>query len=140
MASTIDVVDVLAGLSIFGDLTKPQLEAVAHTFDEQFFTDGERILRQGIAGSSFYVILEGTAAVVIDGVERNRLSRGDFFGEISILLGEPPSADVVALGALRCLVLPGPDVRAFLIAHPQTTYRMLQAEARRLRNSNQWRD
>lgn len=140
MASTTDIVDVIAGLSLFGDLSRPKLEAVAHTFEEQWFGEGERILRQGIAGSSFYIILQGEARIVIDGVERNRLARGDFFGEISILLGEPPSADVVAVGDMRCLVLPGPQVRDFLIAHPATMYRMLQAEARRLRNSNQWRD
>ena len=45
--------------------------------------------------------------------------RGDFFGEVSILLGEPPIADVVATRPLRCLVLPGPQVEPFLIAHPQ---------------------
>lgn len=135
-----DIVDVLAGLTLFGDLSRPQLEAVAHTFEEQMFGEGERILRQGIAGSSFYVITEGEAVVRIDGVERNRLSRGDFFGEISILLGETPSADVVATSGLRCLMLPGSEVRDFLIAHPTMMFRMLQAEARRLRNSNQWRD
>jgi CRP-like cAMP-binding protein len=34
------------------------------------------------------VILDGEAAVVVDGTERARLGRGEFFGEISIILGE----------------------------------------------------
>ena len=41
-----DIVDTLAGLTLFGDLSRPQLEAVAHTFDEQWFSEGQRILRQ----------------------------------------------------------------------------------------------
>lgn len=140
MQRTDEIIDILASLTLFGDLSRPQLEAVAHTFEEQWFGEGQRILRQGFHGSGFYVILEGEASVNINGQERNRLSRGDFFGEISLLLGEEPSADVVALGRLRCLVLSGSELQEFLISHPPVAYRMLQTEARRLRNSNTWRD
>jgi len=138
MENTIEVIDVLASLSLFGDLSRPQLEAVAHTLDEAAFGDGERIMRQGFAGSGFYVIIEGEAAVRIDGHDRGKLSRGDFFGEISLLLGELPSADIVSLTALRCLVLAGSELRDFLVAYPTVAYRMLQSEARRLRAANQW--
>jgi CRP-like cAMP-binding protein len=134
-----DIVDLLASLTLFGDLNRPQLEAVAHTFDEEWFSEGQRILRQGFTGTGFYVILEGEAAVRIDGVQRATLGKGDFFGDISILLGEPPVADVVALRPLRCLVLGGPDTEPFLNAYPKVMYRMLQAVARRLRTANQWR-
>ena len=127
------IVDVLSSLSLFADLSRPQLEATAHSFDEQWFNEGERILRQGFRGSGFYIILEGEAEVRIDGREWNKMSRGDFFGEISILLGENPSADIVALRPLRCLVLSEPDFEPFLSAHPQVMYRMLQTQARRLR-------
>jgi len=75
----------------------------------------------------------------VDGVQRTTLGKGDFFGEISVLLGEPPAADVVALRTLRCLVLSAGDVQAFLLRHPQVTFRMLQAEARRLRSTTLWR-
>jgi len=134
-----DIVDTLAGLTLFGDLSRPQLEAVAHTFDEQWFSEGQRILRQGFTGTGLYVILEGQASVRIDGVDRATLGKGDFFGDISILLGEPPVADVVALQPLRCLVLGGPDTEPFLNSYPRVIYRMLQSVARRLRNANQWR-
>ncbi|MDR7536512.1 MAG: cyclic nucleotide-binding domain-containing protein, partial [Armatimonadota bacterium] len=98
-----------------------------------------RILRQGFSGANFYVILDGEAAVRIDGVQRAVLRRGDFFGEVSVLLGEPPTADVVAVRPLRCIVLGGPEVEHFLLAHPRVMFRMLQAQARRLRNANLWR-
>ncbi|MGH2813332.1 MAG: Crp/Fnr family transcriptional regulator [Actinomycetota bacterium] len=139
MAGPNEIADVLAGLALFADLSGPELEEVAHTLEEEWFTEGQRILRQGFAGSGFYVIADGDAAVRIDGQERARLARGDFFGEVSALLGESPTADVVALGPLRCLVLSGPEVEHFLMAHPRVMYRMLQAQARRLRNANLWR-
>jgi CRP-like cAMP-binding protein len=134
-----EVVDVLAGLSLFADLPRPQLEAVAHTFDEDFFPEGQRVLRQGFTGSGFYVIVEGDAAVRVNGEDLARLSRGDFFGEISVLLGEPPTADVIALAPLRCLVLPGTQLEEFLVDHPRVAFRMVQTLARRLRSTIQWR-
>jgi CRP-like cAMP-binding protein len=139
MAGTDEIVDTIAGFALFADLSSPQLGAVAHTFEEQWFPEGERVLRQGMTGSGFYVIIDGTCSIRVDGEERASLSRGEFFGEVSILLGESPVADVVAVTPLRCLVLPGPAVEAFLIGHPRVMYRMLQASARRLRNANRWR-
>jgi len=134
-----ELIDTLAGLALFADLSRPQLEGVAHTFEEEYFADGQRILRQGFSGSNLYVIVSGQAGVHVDGTQRAVLSRGDFFGEISVLLGEPPAADVVAVGPLRCLALPGSDVESFLLTFPRVSYRMLQAEARRVRTANLWR-
>lgn len=139
MAGREEIADTLAGFALFADLASPQLLGVAGAFEEAAFPEGERILRQGLTGSGFYVIIDGTAAVIVDGQQRATLGRGDFFGEVSILLGEPPTADVVALQPLRCIVLAGPAVEPFLAAHPKVMYRMLQAQARRLRNANRWR-
>lgn len=134
-----EIADTLAGFRLFGDLARPQLEAIAHTFDEEWFNAGQRILRQGFSGTGFYVILEGEAAIHIDGEERAKLSRGDFFGELSILLNEPPSADVIALRPLRCLVLPRSELEGWLVSLPWVTLRLLQAELRRLSIANRWR-
>lgn len=139
MATREELIDLLAGLALFADMSRPQLEAVIHTLEEEYFPAGQRILRQGLSGSNLYIILEGEAAVQIDGKQRTTLGRGDFFGEISVLLGEPPNADVVAVRPMRCLVLPSAEVESFLIAHPQITFRMLQAEARRVRLTSEWR-
>jgi CRP-like cAMP-binding protein len=134
-----EVADTIAGFGLFADLSTPQLQAVAHRFDEAFFPAGERVLRQGLTGSGFYVILEGEASVVVDDQERARLGRGDYFGEVSVLLGESPVADIVALSPLRCLVLSPADVEPFLVAHPRVMFRMLQAQSRRLRQATMWR-
>jgi CRP-like cAMP-binding protein len=135
-----DVIEVLSGLALFADLSGPQLEAVAHTFQEEWFSQGQRIIRQGFGGTGFFVLVDGEVGVTIDGEERARLGRGEFFGEVSVLLGEAPVADIVALGSVRCLVLPGTDLESFMVTYPRVMYRMLQAEARRLRSANQWRN
>jgi len=134
-----ELIAALASFSLFADLSDPELEAIAHTFDEEWYSEGQRVLRRGFAGSGFHVILEGEAAVRIDGDDRAHLARGDFFGEISALLGEAPSADVVALTPLRCLRLPGTQLQDWLMAKPAIGFRMLQTELRRLRSANEWR-
>jgi CRP-like cAMP-binding protein len=133
-----DLAQMLGSITLFADLTHSELEVSAHTFAEEWFSEGQRVLRQGFTGTGFYVIAAGEAFVRLGDKEIAKLGRGDFFGEISILLGEPPTADVVSLGALRCLVLPGPSVQGFLEAHPKVMYRLLQAEAMRLRNTLLW--
>ena len=131
-------VDTLARLSLFADLPYPQLEALAHSFGEEVYAEGQRVIRQDVTGGGFYVILDGEAKIIIDGTERARLTRGDFFGEISILTDEPPVADVVATSLLRCLIIADNELKAFLLKQPSVTYRMLQIEARRLRAANDW--
>ena len=134
----IAVAERLGQLALFADLRWAELESVAHAFDEEVFAPGKRVLRQGLSGSAFYIVLDGDASVHIDGREARRLGRGDFFGEISARTGEPPSADVRAESLLRCLVVPGPQLEPFLLERPTVMLRMLRAEALRLRDSHRF--
>ena len=127
------IVDSLAQTALFADLTRAELEVVAHTFDDEVYAAGQRVLRQGLSGSGLYVILDGEAVVVRDGEEVARLGRGDFFGEISVFGDEAPTADIAASTLLRCLVIPRPEVEPFLLARPEVMLRMLKIESHRLR-------
>lgn len=133
-----DLADILSGFALFADLTTPELESIIESFDEMSFSPGERVIGEGLAATGFHVVLEGGAGIVVGGKERTHLRPGDFFGEISCLLGEPPTADVVASQPLRCLVLAPAAVEEFLIAHPHVMYRVLQGEARKLRTTTSW--
>jgi CRP-like cAMP-binding protein len=130
-----ELVRSLAGLSLFADLGDPALEAIADPELERHFGEGERVLRRGLSGGGFYVILDGEAVVEIAGDdEPRRLRRGDFFGEVSTLLACKPAADVVARTDLHALEIPGPQLESFLLQYPRVTYRMLQTVTRRLRD------
>jgi hypothetical protein len=52
MAATEDILEILASLALFSDLSRPELDRVVHTMDEEWFAEGQRILRQGFSGSS----------------------------------------------------------------------------------------
>ena len=71
--------------------------------------------------------------------EGRRLGRGEFFGEISVLMGVAPTADIRAETLLHCLVIPGDQLEPFLLDHPNVMLRMLRAEARRVRGASRWR-
>lgn len=129
-----ELTESLSSLALFADLRGPELEAIADPEWERRFASGERVLRRGFSGSGFYVILEGEAAVEIEDREPRILRRGDFFGEVSTLLGSNPAADVVARTQLQCLEIPGPDLEGFLLAHPRVMLRMLQTVTRRIQD------
>jgi CRP/FNR family cyclic AMP-dependent transcriptional regulator len=139
MAVAEELVETLRRFNLFADLDHAQLQAIADPDRERSFAAEERIMRRGMSGSGFYVVLEGEAIVKIGDEELNRLRQGEFFGEISTLLGEPVTADVIAKTPLRVLEIPGPKLEAFLLNYPRVMYRMLQIEARRLQEVLAWR-
>jgi CRP-like cAMP-binding protein len=133
----VDVAGRLSQLALFADLTPTQVEAIAHSHDEVVFSAGERVLRRGLSGGNFYLILEGEATVVAPAGKRT-LGRGEFFGEISALTGDRPNADVVAETMLRCFVIPGAELERLLLERPKVMLRLLRMEARRLQTAGEW--
>jgi CRP-like cAMP-binding protein len=136
---TTDLAESLARFNLFADLDRTQLEAIADPDGERSFAAGERIMRRGMSGTGFYVILDGEAIVKVGDDELNRLHPGEFFGEISTLLGERLTADVIAQTPMRVLEIPGPKLEAFLLSYPRVMYRILLTEARRLQEVLAWR-
>ena len=130
----------LGRLGIFADLTEAELRDVAAELDEQSFPEGRWVLRQGETGTGLFIVVDGEVGVVIDDEERATLATGSFFGEVSVLLGEPVTADIVVRRALRCVVIPPQRAEEFLLTYPRVMYRMLQIEARRLRTVDPQRD
>jgi cGMP-dependent protein kinase 1 len=131
-----ELVNSLARLGIFRDFSTAELSSVAQRLDIVTFREGELIIRTGQENNSFYIIVEGEAAVSIDDEQRGILVRGSFFGEVSALLGEPATADILTRSPMRCLVVAANDLEQFLLANPRIMFRVLQIEARRLQGAN----
>jgi CRP-like cAMP-binding protein len=127
-----ELVESLARLGIFRDYSTAALSEVARSLQTVSFREGQYIVRKGQENTSFYIIVDGEAGVSVDDEERGVLTRGSFFGEVSALLGEPVTADILTRSALRCLVVPSDSLEQFLVSHPHIMFRVLQVEARRL--------
>jgi len=135
-----DTAAQLGRLGIFADLTEAELRDVAGELDERSFPEGGWVMRQGDTGTGLFIVVDGEVGVVVDDEERATLATGSFFGEVSVLLGEPVTADIVVRKPLRCLVIPPQQAEEFLLAYPRVMYRMFQIEARRLRTVDPERD
>ena len=84
-------------MDLFRVLGPAERERVAHEMVARRFGHGERIIEQGAPGQTFYVVAAGSVSILTGrGVEVTRLGRGQYFGEMSLLTGEPRSATVVA--------------------------------------------
>lgn len=128
---------VLGKVPVFVPLDGKELDQLAHECEQLSFGRGERIVHQGEPGDAMYVILEGTAIVSIaDGnqAEREvaRLSRGEFFGEMALLTGEPRSASVTAVDDLTVVVVHKDSLQSMLHNRPGLAQEMAEiVEARK---------
>ncbi|HSO53777.1 MAG TPA: Crp/Fnr family transcriptional regulator [Actinomycetes bacterium] len=61
------------------------------------------------------------------------VERGDFFGEMAVLAGEPREATVTAVEPLEALRIPADEFQAFLAGNPQIAVGMLKSLVERLR-------
>ena len=139
MSVDLALVENVARLSLFQDLDYSEIEALLPLVEEVLYHEGQWVVRRGEVDVGLNIIVDGEVSVVLEGDELAALSKGSFFGEISALLGEPTVADVIARTPLQCLFVKPDDVEPFLIANPRVMYRMLQAEARRLRTTDELR-
>ena len=95
-----DATEHLTKVPIFAPLCEEEVQKLAESSTRRVFAPGEAIVRKGQEGGSMYVIVRGSVSVQLPGTNGamtiNKLQMNDFFGEMSLLTGEPRTANVVA--------------------------------------------
>lgn len=99
-----DFFPLLSRVPIFKMLNKHELYIIHKGVSEITVNPGVSVVKSGEAGSSMYIVVEGVLNVFVDRVESGVVKRikvsqlipGDFFGEMSLLTGEPRSATITA--------------------------------------------
>ena len=92
-----------------------------------------QMVRTGDKGDSFFVILDGVAAVRIPGKRAIKLRAGDFFGELALLDSSPRTAMVEAETEVFAMRLGSAAFKKVLESEPKVSLAMLQTLAERLR-------
>lgn len=116
------IVEHLNKVSIFAPLSDEEIEALANVSTTRVYAPGENIVTVGQAGHSMFVVLRGTVKVQIP--ERsylktiNTLKQNDFFGEMSLLTGEPRSANVVAFEEAEVLRIDKSGLKPIFASNP----------------------
>lgn len=104
---------LLVDLPMFAPLPASALEAVARAAEPVEVETGARVIEQGDAGDTFYVVSDGEFDVVMSGEHIRTARRGDFFGEVALLASVPRTATVTSrVGG----VLLGINRQPFLVA------------------------
>ena len=90
--------DALAKVPFLVDLSVEEMDELARCLRRRRFRKGEVIFVQGDPGSSLYLIEAGQVKISLASPEGREMTLalrgpGDFFGELSLLDGEPRSAD-----------------------------------------------
>lgn len=123
---------VLARIPLFADLEPSELELLSHSMSERRFDAGEVVTTEGKAGEGFFVIESGEAEVTALGQPVARITAGDYFGEIALLMGSQRTATITALSALRCYWLSPVQFRAMVEGNPTIAWKVMQAMVARL--------
>ena len=126
-----DTARALSKVPLFAGCSDEDMREIAGLAHLIRFDDGSVIVSQGEEGLGFYLLLAGEALVSQGGVEINRLTPGQFFGEIALLEGTPRTASVTAAGQVVCLGILRSDFRPLLIRQPRIALRILEEAGRR---------
>jgi CRP-like cAMP-binding protein len=98
---------------------------------------GTVLTKIGEPGDSFFIIIDGKMAVHTQAGRGNELGACDFFGEMSLLDGEPRSATITATTDVRLLVVERADFWRLLDEVPQLIRQILKVLSRRVRRLEQ---
>ena len=122
---------VLHGVDFLSELEGATLEHLAEMSRTALYAPGELILRTGEPGDEMFIIRHGETAILIEGPDRKmvevaRLGPGQFFGEMSLLAGEPRSATVQATSPCELLVIGKAAFGRILMESPTLAERVSQ--------------
>jgi len=125
--------DVLARVPLLAGVHKKTLKRLAEELKGRTFRAGSHATVEGETGIGFFIVLDGTATVTIDGKTVNKLGPGDWFGELALLrTGGVRTATVTADTDLECVGLTAWQFRPFLEKHPEVAWQVMDTMATRL--------
>lgn len=136
------VLEILKGVELFSQLNDEQLKCLADLVVIQNFNSNETVVLEGDDSvQALYFIASGSVQVYMtgnDGCETilSFLERGDFFGEMSLIDGEPRSASVRTINDVQVLIIHREPFLALIRQYPEIAMALLSEMSKRLRKAN----
>lgn len=131
-------VDILRRIPLFANIEPSKLKLMAFTSERLTFAGGERLFSEGEEGDAAYIIIDGTADVVVgDEVPLTvaQVGRNDIVGEIAILCDVPRTATVVATSELTTLRITKELFFRMVQDFPEIGIEVMRVLAHRLENT-----
>jgi small-conductance mechanosensitive channel len=125
----------LGNVPVLRGLPPDARQALASTATERLYADGEVIVREGDPAGSMFIVLDGRVAVTVGSDDRQVAitETGGYFGEMSLLTGQPRTATVTARGDALTLEIAADHLRAYAQEHPEVIDQLAAGAALRQR-------
>jgi CRP/FNR family transcriptional regulator/CRP/FNR family cyclic AMP-dependent transcriptional regulator len=130
-------IEHLRRVPLFSECTDEELRRIADISRIVETAARTVVTQMGAPGDSFFLIIDGRVSVQTAVGAGDTLSPGDFFGEMSLLDGEPRSATVTAVTDLRLLMVDRSHFWRLLSETPDLVRRILVVLSRRVRRLEQ---
>jgi uncharacterized membrane protein len=135
-------IDTLRHVPLFESLDDEAAAELCHLMESLDSKAGTSLFRAGDQGDAMYLIEHGKVRICVRASDGNEvtlteLGRGDFFGEMALLGGQPRSADAVVVDEARLAVLSRDHFLSFMRSSPDIALEMLTALANRLRHTDE---
>lgn len=129
---------LLESSPLFDKLTPRTKRTLVSSAATRRLAPGQRALVIGELNTSLFVIAEGAVDVVLPGIEAPhvRLTQGECFGELSLLDGQPVSADVIAVEPTTLLELDHVQVWSLIDSSATFARNLLRVLAGRVRHDH----
>jgi len=134
---TVQKILFLKNIPLFVKMPPDELAHLAGIAEEVVYPEGETVIQEGEHGEEMFLIVEGEVEIHRDTESLAVLGRHDYFGEMSILDGEPRSATVTARSDCLLLRLRQSDFYGILERHFNVALTIIHTLTRRLRDINQ---
>ena len=125
--------DLLRKVWLFERCTQRELNMLESAATEMELPAGKILTKQGEVGRHFVVIVEGEVEVIRDGTQIAVLGPSSFFGEMSLIDGEPRTATATTLTETRVLMVTTDAFNEILTTMPSVDRKLLAVLAARLR-------
>ena len=140
--SSQDIANFLRSLAYFTSLDSETINSLAQTAIVEYYGMGDRVIHMGDPDEHFYLILEGSVQLeVLDVRDRKQavaqLGRGDCFGEMAFLPGEPSPVSGIVLDDLTAIALNRNSVTRLVEASPKFALEINQFIEERKRTVHQ---
>lgn len=97
--------DKIRKIPIFDMLNMSELKMVYSMCSERSFRPQEVLIKSGVIPEGLFVIREGVVDVIVGNNIVASLKDGDYIGEMSMILGEPPTASCVAHSFVKVYII-----------------------------------
>ena len=124
--------ELLKQTPLLAGLNQHDLEEVGRLADEVDARAGKVLMRKGDPGSEFFVITDGTVRIERDGRVIATLGRGDFFGDIALVVERPRTATATVETDSRLLVVGHREFHSLMDRFPSIRVSVLESIAIRL--------